>query len=157
MPSAAEVQTAVAKTLTYLDQKIDDGSTVIEYFSATVSGNLSFTIPEFKYVKVFADGILLQEDAHYTVDGNTVTLTAAWPDGTEVLMELVKHGNMVVHNVSPTVSTTSVTLPATPACLEVYFDGLLCQFGSVYTFNGNVVSFANAVPAGTELSFVINV
>ena len=158
-PTEQEIQDEIAKSLRYLDEKTSEaGSTVVTTYSTTIdSASMSFSLPNpFLSLLVFADGILLRSGTDYTVSNQTVTLTSDWAVGTELNFEMVTQGKRILHEVEVASASNTFELPNPPSSLSVYMDGMLCQFGTGYTFANQTVTFADSIPVGTILSFVIN-
>lgn len=154
--TSEQVQQQVEKVLDFLNAKsAEGGATTIVTQHETVQTSMSFTLPAYLSLNVFADGLLLQAQEDYTVSGNTVTLAETWPTGTKVTFEMVTKGSQITHHVKVGTATTTVDLPNPPQALAVYIDGVLAMFGDTYTYSGQTVTFVDTMPVGTVLSFLI--
>lgn len=154
--TSEQVQREVAKVLDFLNAKsAEGGATSVVTQHETVQSSMSFTLPAYLSLNVFAEGLLLQAQEDYTVSSRTVTLTQTWPTGTKVTFEMVTKGSQITHHVKVGTATKTVELPNPPQGLAVYIDGVLSQFGETYTYSGQTVTFVDTIPVDTVLSFVI--
>lgn len=154
--SAQAVQQEVEKVLNYLNNKsAEGGATTVVTKHETVQSSMTFALPAFLSLTVYADGLLLQDKVDYTVSDRNVTLTQTWPTGTSVTFEMVTKGSQLVHHITVDSPSKTFTLPNLPKGLSVYLDGVLCRFDDTYTYSSQTVTFVDMIPVGTSLSFVI--